>query len=228
MGKFHENMFNLFKRYTLADAKMACKDYSVKRSSYRIIVIDDKGFPLLNGLKASGFNIDHLYDIDNIYTLQPYDIVVCDIRGVGKAYGSIYEGAFIIKEIRTYYPEKYVILHSGSTFKTSFNDYFQLCDLNIRKGTDLGDWVEHLDNICRDIANPEKEWDRMKVYFSAQKVPLKILDELETSFSKAIVKRDHGQFKKVATNGMKKFSSEALKIIVESITNQIIRNITNR
>ena len=69
------------------------------RKYVHMLVIDDNDFMPESFLKANGYQINHKTDIDTIKDVEPYDIILCDISGVGKKLGFSKEGAFIIREI---------------------------------------------------------------------------------------------------------------------------------
>jgi hypothetical protein len=218
-------MRNPFKPYTIQEAKEACKDHLIVRSNVKIAVIDDKGFAVIEGLRKAGFHINHYHDIDSVYTIQPYDIVICDIKGVGKSYGSSFEGAFLMSEIYKNYPSKCLIAYSGYTFNTQFNEYFSLSDFIVAKTADVSQWVEVLEEAIVFLSNPERQWDKMKKYLKEQKVPANVVLDLEKSYAKSIVKKDQGYFKKAATDGLKKISTEIVQVVINSITNAIVNQI---
>ena len=83
---------------------------------FDIGVLDDEPFVQANALRAHGFRIVELGgDIKSVEQVASYPIVVCDIKGVGRAFGSKYEGAHVLSEIRKAYPDKYLIAFTGMT-----------------------------------------------------------------------------------------------------------------
>lgn len=54
------------------------------RKNINILIIDDNSFYAEDFLKANGYQITHKNDIDNIRDVEPYEIIMCDIAGVGK------------------------------------------------------------------------------------------------------------------------------------------------
>ncbi len=82
-------MFDLYHiKYTLdcLNEKSIAKNYNIQelRHRVRILLIDDENFILEEPLKRQGFNITYKKDIDVLTDVEPYQIVLCDIRGVGK------------------------------------------------------------------------------------------------------------------------------------------------
>lgn len=73
----------------LSDYSALMKAGGVKtlRRNANILIIDDNTFFAENYLLANGFCIQHKKDIDTIADVEPYDIILCDISGVGKNLG---------------------------------------------------------------------------------------------------------------------------------------------
>ena len=101
-----------FTMYSLSDlievTALQQNNTSDLRSKVEILVIDDENLAAEDYLKKNGFCITHKKDIDTIKDVMPYPVILCDIRGVGQSLGSSKEGAFIIKEIKSSYPNKQV------------------------------------------------------------------------------------------------------------------------
>lgn len=70
------------------------------RPRIRLLIIDDDDFPYMECLRRHGYSPTHVKDIDNIIDVEPYEIILCDIQGVGKKFGSRFEGAHLISEIK--------------------------------------------------------------------------------------------------------------------------------
>lgn len=82
------------------------------RKHVNMLVIDDNDFGPEQYLKLNGYQIHHKQDIESIKDVEPYDIILCDISGVGKKLGYEKEGAFIIREIHANYPNKRIIAYT--------------------------------------------------------------------------------------------------------------------
>jgi DNA-binding NtrC family response regulator len=117
-----------------------------------IAIIDDEKFRYTDILKQHKFDITELGDISDTKVVSEYAIVCCDIRGVGKKFGSNDEGGYLIKEIKRRYPDKYVIVYSGSGFSDpTFKRFLDECDDSIKKDADIERWVETLDSAVERL-----------------------------------------------------------------------------
>ena len=54
---------------------------------------------MIDILQRHKFDIDKFDDIENIESLNAYDIILCDIQGVGTKFNTSYQGAYLVKEI---------------------------------------------------------------------------------------------------------------------------------
>lgn len=84
-----------------------------KRKLIKIGVIDDQAFTPHANLKNIGYQIETLGDVTAIDRVQPFQIVLCDLQGVGTALDSRKQGAFLIREAKRNVPEKLVIAYTG-------------------------------------------------------------------------------------------------------------------
>ena len=69
----------------ILDLKKHQKEFNaVSRSIIPIAVIDDEELAYIDILRNHGFNLRQFKDIEDVKAVQSYDIVMCDIKGVGK------------------------------------------------------------------------------------------------------------------------------------------------
>lgn len=127
-----------------------------------LIIDDDEVFLQESYLQKNGFRITHKTDIDTIKDVSDYEVILCDIRGVGKKLGASKEGAFLIKEIRNNYPNKQIVAYTGSSYDAAYNQYLKYADAVIDKGIPLDDWVALLDKQIENAVDPRNQWDRIR------------------------------------------------------------------
>ena len=211
-------MISFFKRYSLEDIKLTNFDTS-KRLNYKILCIDDQGFSKEDNLRRNNFNITTVIDIDNIEFVSEYDIVICDIQGVGKKLGSDYEGAHLIAEVKKRFPLKKVIAYSGQTFNTDYNSYFQLADLTLNKDTDLEDWIDFLDDLIKSLVDPYEIWISIRKYLIEKNIPTHIVSTIESDYINATMKKDIN--KVIHSRNFKQISPE-IKGVVEGILGSLL------
>lgn len=161
------------------------------RKRVNILVIDDNDFFELDFLRHNGYQITHKKDIDSIKDVEPYEIIMCDIGGVGKKLGYELEGATIIKEIKASYPIKQIIAYSSNTYNADYNKYFSIADDVVTKDISIDDWMSILDNNIRISINPIFVWEKIRSYYLEHNVSTLTIAKIEDKYVKAIKKKDY-------------------------------------
>lgn len=192
-------MFIVGKTRALAELKTVSQTRNIERSSVSILCIDDQGLEYENIIRNHNFNIRVLSDIEDIKAVSDYPVIICDIKGVGKKFGSKYEGGHIIEEIKNRYPEKVVIAYTGQQFDATYNKFFSLADFTLTKDVDSDSWIALLDQTIHKVVSPVEQWKRMRDYLLAKEVPIKIVFQLEQEFIEAVLKGDKDKFAKEST-----------------------------
>lgn len=198
-----------------------------ERKQYNIIIIDDHIFPLLDSLRKHGFTISKFNDIEDIDELKGFDIIICDIRGIGQTFQSRYQGAHIVKEIHKRFPNKYLIVYSGSTFSVEYNNYFKLSDKTVKKGTDLSEWVVILDTAIKDFINPYKQWEKTRAFLQENEIDTKTLLKFEQAYIKSILRKDDRFFRNALQGNKRVMSNEYLSFSLNTLSNFISSVVSN-
>jgi len=154
-----------------------------------ILIIDDEDVPNIEELKSHRYNITHTKDIDQIESTAPFEIIVCDIRGVGKKFGSKFEGAHIISEIRNFYPFKIINAYTAYTFDPSYNRFLKQADDVFKKDADIDEWVTLLENSIDLAINPVHKWRKISNYLQSRDIAMSDLALLEHQYVKLMQKK---------------------------------------
>lgn len=177
MWKFWSN-----KKYTIQDLNITGSSYTnVQRENFKIAFIDDEDFVYLERLTNLGFRINKYNDVQDLNMLSSYDIIISDIRGVGKSFNSDAEEAFILHELKKTYPYKVFAAYTGSAFDIKINSYLSGIKV-IKKDFSIDEWSAAIDSLISDISNPKKVWKRMRSELLEIEVPLSHLVKLEDEF----------------------------------------------
>jgi len=176
------------KKYNLNDLEKYRK-YKIERSKFKILIIDDDDITYDEELKAHDFHYRHVSDIESIDYTSEYQIVICDIKGVGKKFKSKYEGAHIIEEIDKVYPNKIKIVYTGNEFDIRYNKFFELCDYKIHKDDDFDTWIEILDDAIAKVSDPIDQWKRIRDRLIKNDVPLYDIFLIEQDYIKSMLKK---------------------------------------
>ena len=171
------------------------------RNKIPIAIIDDEAFAYEPLLRDHSYNIKHFNDIDDVRNLEAFPIILCDIKGVGKRFKSKYEGAHLIKEIRSYYPYKIIYAYTAHQLDASFNPYFQLADRTLKKDIDLEEWIVNLDEALKMVIDPSFLWRRLRKRLLKEDMSISEIMKLEDQFV-SFVKEKKPDFpdKKYSTN----------------------------
>lgn len=179
--------------YNLNDLKDIVQSNLCDRENFKIAVIDDQNISLIRKLKQHGYQITHFEDIEEIDRLSKYKIIICDIEGVGKKFGSKYQGGHLIQEINKHYPLKYLIAFSGRSFDMTYNKFFSLCDTVMEKRADISEWTGCIDQGISNLSNPIYTWRKARklllLTYTTQEV-----HKIEQAYLKTIIKKDGRHF----------------------------------
>lgn len=177
----------------LSDLGVTLPDLSVLKRWIEIAVLDDEPFLRSSALRTHGFHVTELGgDIKSVDQVAQYPIVVCDIRGVGKSFGSRFEGAHVISEIRKSYPDKFLIAYTGMIHDIAYNDKLSSADVSANKDAPIDQWTQLLERGLKSVGDPKQRWIRFRSTLLEKNVDLFDVFELEQSFIKSIEGRNSG------------------------------------
>lgn len=192
----------------------------VERKDVKIAIIDDEKFDYLEDLKFHGFDIHHFPDIETIDSLLAYEIILCDIKGIGKKFKSKYEGAHVMKEINKKYPFKTIIAYTGYTYDATFNSYLKIADNVLKKDLDRDEWIEQLDFAMKLATDPIKRWIKIRDYLLSHEVSLFNLALLEDEYVGLIMNK--GDFSKFPSSKTTKGMPSDLRAVLQSFTGSLL------
>ena len=157
------------------------------RSSVRIAIIDDEKFKAHGNLMNYGYKIEELPDIQSLEQVAEFDIILCDLMGVGNNFDQSIGGASIIKEIKENYPTKFVIAYTGSRANTTeANAAKDFSDDFIKKDDEINKWVQKLDDAIDFTSDPYERWLITRQSLIDHDVDLRRIIELESAYVDAI------------------------------------------
>lgn len=200
--------------------KPSLKLNKVDRIKVPVLVIDDNEFEYLEHLKNHRFDITYFSDIQSIESAKEYEVILCDINGVGKIFDSKYEGAHVISELYKKYPFKTIIAYTGYTHDPTYNKFFRLADYVFKKDLDGDEWVENLDNAIESAVNPQKKWLKLRDFLIKNNVSLFEIVKLENEYVNNIISG-----KSLANFPSTKLNNEIdkdIRAVIQSFTASII------
>lgn len=198
----------------LTDLGVTVPDITILKRWIDIAVIDDEPFLRTAALRTHGFRLTELGgDIKSVEQVAAYPIVICDIRGVGRAFESRYEGAHVISEIRKSYPDKFLIAYTGYTHDIAYSAKLANADASATKDAPLDYWTNVLELGLRNAGDPKHRWIRFRSTLLDKGVELFDVLKLEQAFIKSITVRNSGLLLKQAEKST--FSTEVMDLIVK-------------
>lgn len=183
------------------------KSIAELRKHVNMLVIDDNDFAPEKYLKQNGYQIHHKPDIETVKDVEPYDIILCDISGIGKKLGYEKEGAFIIREINANYPNKRIIAYTSYTFDAEYNKYFSIADFVAPKDFCTDDWITVLDEQVRKAIDPVNQWKKIRKYLLEHDVSTLMIARIEDKYVAAVKKRNFDKLQDFIDGNDSKLSS---------------------
>lgn len=170
-------------------ASMAKRGKLALREAVPIVVIDDQPFEPAENLRNNHYRIEHRSDITRVEDVAGFPIVLCDLQGVGAGLHTELQGAHLIREIKTHYPEKIVIAYSGIA-KTAVmaKTAQQYADEFLRKDEDMDSWIDALDTAVSRVSDPIYMWKNFRKRMLDDGMRPQQLAELEDAFVSSIWK----------------------------------------
>lgn len=161
------------------------------RSSVKIAIIDDEKFKAHANLTNYGYQIHEIPDIKSLDEVADFEVVLCDLMGVGHHFDKAIGGASIIKEIKENYPTKFVIAYTGARSNTTeASEAKQHADDFLKKDAEISMWVEKLDEAIDFASNPYERWLVTRQFMIDHEVDLRHIVELESAYVEAITASD--------------------------------------
>ncbi len=165
-------------------------DMAEAKRRVEIAVLDDNPFAPKDALLHHKFRITELGpDIRSLDQVSTYPIIVCDVAGVGRAFGSSLEGAHLVNEIRKAYPDKFLIGYTGQTHSVATTNALAAADRRMAKDESIEAWIKNLEAGMDEVVNPRNRWIRMRRALLARGVELFDVFKLEQAFIKAVKQR---------------------------------------
>ncbi len=187
------------------------------RGSVKIAVIDDEKFVALNNLKSHGYDVAELPDISRIQEISEYDIILCDLMGVGKNFDANAGGGSIIREIKKNYPTKFVIAYTGARANSSEAILAkESCDGFLKKDADMSEWTDTLDQCVEHLLDPYLMWRDARQQLLEIETDIREVVRLENAYVKAVLSRDKS-FSELRSRVRRADLSGNAKAIIQSL-----------
>ena len=206
----------LRKKYSINDlSKSLQRVKKQKRNNFKIAIIDDEPFLYLEELKKLDFVIHQYNDINTLDMLSSYNIIICDIKGVGKIFNSEYEGAFLISELIKKYPYKVFAAYTGAAFDISINRFLDGAEI-IKKDIAIDEWADAIDSLIIKVSDPIVLWKKLRIDLLNRDIEIRTLADLEHKYVDTILNKK---------SDFSNFLSEKQKSNLSQTTIDLISNV---
>ena len=193
-------MFHLFKRkYVIQDLKSKWASDNdellakAKKTMSMVVIDNDSQCRMDQNLIDSGYtHTARKYNIERIPDVEPYQIVLIDIKGIGAKCleGSVSakdEGLAVAAEIKRQYPSKSVIAFSA--LLDDYQDHYILRGLDgyFPKEEAIPKRNEKIDDCLMRQINPMIKWKSIRRELFEYDIPITKVAELESYFVEAVL-----------------------------------------
>lgn len=211
---------------SIRSIKIPIQDIAQSRSALEIAVLDDNKFEPQEFLSRHKFRINELGpDIRSIDQVANFPIIVCDVKGVGRSFGSRLEGAHVVNEIRKFYPDKFIIGYTGETHSIETSNALAVADKRMEKDAQLEAWIKNLDHGIKEVIDPYNRWRRIRnALFEREVETIEVL-KLEQSYIESIRQKNPENLKSKAKK--LKLPSEVTELMINFAATAVVELIRN-
>ena len=162
----------------------------VIRGIANVLIVDNEvqsGMPMKESLQKHGFkNVEYYTALERITDVEKFDVILCDIQGVGESLG-FKDGFELATEIKRLYPSIGIIAFSanniGKINKTLIDDV-------LSKDVRLKNRNERIDAVAQKVFNPIEAWYIFRNRLLDTKVSIHTIAQLENLYVKKRIKRE--------------------------------------
>ena len=173
---------------TIASVEEQRIDLKIKipRENIRICVIDDEGFDINMLYDLGDKNIRKKIQFESIDEYKDYDIILCDVEGIGSNVDIDRQGLAVAEQIKNVYPEKVVLLYSGKNIET-FGEMPKVIDGYLRKQSSMSELAKSLDTYYRKSIDPINVWEKTRNEMLNNKISTKTIAFLEDRYCRSLL-----------------------------------------
>lgn len=162
-----------------------------RRGMVPIAVIDDEPFRPQQNLQNNGYDIRVMGDIKTLKEIENFNVILCDLQGVGVHLGGSLQGAFLIDEIKRNHPEKFVVAYTGGAVDDAVAlKAAESADYFIKKDASIDEWRDRLDRMIALLSNPIDVWYRQRDAMVNKNVSTSDILKIENAFVRSVLKSD--------------------------------------
>lgn len=168
------------------------------RRKIRVAIIDDEEFPWKEALENRGCKVVYFPDYTKpisqvnqktkVHDLSSYDLIICDIHGIGKAVYPGKEGIGVIEEVRMKNPLHVIAAYTGNPgviySKMKKQDTL---DMVFSRDWDDNDFLLNFDELIKVFSFPRQRWDFIRRRLAHLGVGNNKIDEIRIAFVEQVI-----------------------------------------
>lgn len=164
-------------------------EIKVNRNNVKICVVDDEGFDI-NKVHSLGYiQVERKLQFENIGDYEKYDIILCDIEGVGDKFDSERQGLAVAEQIKVVYPEKIVLIYSGKNVQ-SYGELPANIDGVLSKVESTTELVKKLDEYYKESIDPIVVWEKTRHQMIDSGIATKTIAILEDKYCDSMLEKN--------------------------------------
>ena len=169
-------------------------EIKVDRKKVKICVVDDEGFDIDKVHSLGYIQVDRKLRFENIGDYEKYDIVLCDIEGVGNEFDSVRQGLAVAEQIKSVYPEKIVLIYSGKNVE-AYGEMPANVDGVLSKVESTTELVKQLDKYYKESIDPIMAWEKTRQQMLNAGIATKTIAIVEDQYCFSMIeKKDYLHF----------------------------------
>ena len=178
-------VFNRLK--TIDDYKnYGYKKESPKRDRIKICFIDDKGFDVELFRKTGYTNTDYKLDFTNSNDVQAYDLIACDIDGIGVSLDSKRQGLAVAETIIASFPEKIVLIYTSNNPFDYAEDYHSVGDGYFNKNISINEMAKLFDDYSAVFYDEIAAWKKIEKQLRKNNIANKTIAYVEDLYVRSL------------------------------------------
>lgn len=206
------------KQYEQTIKKIKEKSITQLRKKVKILMVDDEEYDIVELLKNRGYEVYYKEDISYVLEVEPFDIIVLDIKNVAKRFGSVHEGFGFAKEVKMVYPQKLVLCYSG-TSDININEQLDKIDGFVKKDTDVDIWSQKLDGCITKFSDVNHHWGVIEKQLKEQKIDTESIERLKKLYLKSFETDSFDELKSTIMDNMN--NAKLFIEVISSLTSLI-------
>lgn len=188
------------------------KESTPKRDAVKICFIDDKGFDK-NLFEQTGYkNTTVKYDYSNPNDYAAYDIIACDIDGIGLNLDSKKQGLAVAETLSTTYPDKIILIYSSKNPYEYYENYHEVGDGYFSKNSSNNEIAKFFDKRAAFFWDEIAAWKRLEKKLRKNNLPNKTIAFMEDLYVRSLENKTN-LFKNSNVKRFVEYAGDAASII---------------